>query len=661
MSETLDSAGLRAGPLAEPADGPDTRDARPRDERHRETHHRAARRAAAPAALPDLPPLADDPRAAPAGPGRAGRRRLGVRLWRRRRPRENGVRGTVSRFLGRYVFTSLTQRIVILNMGALVVLLSGIVFLNQFRDSLIEAREESLLTQGEIIAAAVAARASVDTDAIAIDPDRLIELRAGESTYPMKSQTENLDFPINPEEVAPVLRRLISPTRTRARIYDRDGLIILDSARLYSRGQILRYDLPPARGDAPEQDRLEAIWLRFRNWFWQSDLPLYEEAPNGNGTAYSEVVTALTGAPGSRTRRTEDGDTIVSVAVPIQRFRAVLGVLLLSTEAGDIDKILEKERIAIARTFAVAAGVALLLSIVLAWTIASPLRRLSAAAERVRHGVNTRESIPDFTHRRDEIGHLSGTLQAMTESLYARIEAIESFAADVSHELKNPLTSLRSAVETLPLARRDDQRARLLEVIEHDVRRLDRLISDISDASRLDAELARTSAEPLDLVALLRGFHETNMNLARSVAEQADRAPLPELVLDLPERRRPILVDGHEGRLGQVLANLVENARTFVPQDGGRIVMRLRKVDDEAVITVADNGPGIPDHDVERIFERFYTDRPEAEGFGQNSGLGLSISRQIVEAHGGTVTAGRARREDGGGARFEVLLPLMDE
>ena len=429
------------------------------------------------------------------------------------------ARRRVSRFFGRYVFTSLTQRIIFLNMAALFVLLSGILFLNQFRDSLIEAREESLLTQGEIIAAAISARASVDTDSITIDPERLLELQAGESTYPMESETENLDFPINPEDIAPVLRRLISPTRTRARIYDRDGLIILDSNRLYSGGQILRYDLPPLQ--QKQHGFFEKYWLQFRDWFWQSDLPLYTEQPDGNGTAYREVVTALTGGPGSETRRTVKGETIVSVAVPVQRFRAVLGVLLLSTEAGDIDKIITKERYAIMRTFGVAAAVSALLSILLASTIASPLRRLSAAAERVRLGVKHREQIPDFSDRKDEIGHLSTSLRDMTESLYARLDAIERFAADVSHELKNPLTSLRSAVETLPMVKRDDQRAKLLDIIEHDVRRLDRLISDISDASRLDAELARDDAEPVDLAALIDGFKDTYSTVGQSPHSKA--------------------------------------------------------------------------------------------------------------------------------------------
>lgn len=570
----------------------------------------------------------------------------------------------VALIFSRYIFTGLTQRIIFLNMAALFVLLSGILFLNQFRDSLVDSREESLLTQGEIIAAAISARASVDTDSITIDPERLLELQAGESTYPMENELDNLDFPINPEEVAPVLRRLISPTRTRARIYDRDGIIILDSDRLYSSGQILRFDLPPIS----KKDRgfFEHYWLLFRDWFWQRDLPLYVETPNGNGTAYSEVVTALTGSPGSKTYRTSEGDTVVSVAVPVQRFRAVLGVLLLSTEAGDIDKIIAKERFAIMRTFGVAVVVSALLSILLASTIASPLRRLSAAAERVRIGVKNREQIPDFSERQDEIGHLSGSLRDMTESLYARIDAIERFAADVSHELKNPLTSLRSAVETLPLVKQDAQREKLLEIINHDVRRLDRLISDISDASRLDAELARDDAELIDLDQLLEGYRDTYESISSNA-----QTPMPVLSLHIgnsgggggsdggKRNRKPPswTISGHRGRLGQVIANLVENARSFVPEAGGKIDISLTRDKSLAVIHVADNGPGIPQENAERIFERFYTDRPEGEAFGQNSGLGLSITRQIVEAHGGTITAGNVDPVKGG-ALFTVKIPL---
>ena len=570
-------------------------------------------------------------------------------------PPQKAPRST-ARFFSRYVFSSLTQRILFLNLAGLVVLVSGIIYLNQFRDSLIEARVESLLTQGEIIAGAIAAQATIETDSITIDPEKLLELQAGESTFPMESETESLDFPINPEQVAPVLRRLISPTRTRARIYDRDGLIILDSLRLYSRGQILRYQLPPL-GSQSDVGPLDSFWTWLKNVTLRGDLPVYFETPDGNGTAYQEVVSALTGAPSSKTRRTPDGDTIVSVAVPVQRFRAVLGVLLLSTEAGDIDEIIRNERLAIFRTFLVAAAVTLLLSMLLASTIARPLHKLSAAAERVRLGVKKREEIPDFSDREDEIGHLSKSLRDMTDSLYNRIEAIESFAADVSHELKNPLTSLRSAVETLPLAKKADQREQLLAIINHDVRRLDRLISDISDASRLDAELAREDTELVDLAQLLQQFADTFINMAEHT-----RTNVPKLTLEIEKtkgrgKQSPWFVMGHHGRLGQVIANLIENARSFVPADTGQVNLHLARDEDDAIMTVSDNGPGIRPENTDRVFERFYTDRPGSESFGENSGLGLSITRQIIEAHGGTIMAGNVEG-DGTGAVFTVRMPL---
>ncbi len=295
-----------------------------------------------------------------------------------------------------------------------------------------------------------------------------------------------------PRRSRPSCAKLISPTRTRARIFDADANLLLDSRHLYSRGQVLRFDLPPVE----EEKQTWSEWFAtlFNKALQPGNLPLYKEAPGGDGSIYPEVMNALTGVRGAVVRTTEKGELIVSVAVPIQRFRAVLGVLLLSTQAGDIDNIVHAERLAIMRVFGVATLVNVLLSLVLSSTIANPLRRLSAAAIRVRRGAKAREEIPDFSARQDEIGNLSIALREMTTALYDRIDAIESFAADVSHELKNPLTSLRSAVETLPLARSDDSKKRLMDVIQHDVRRLDRLISDISDASRLDAELARVDA-----------------------------------------------------------------------------------------------------------------------------------------------------------------------
>jgi two-component system sensor histidine kinase ChvG len=559
----------------------------------------------------------------------------------------------VRRMFGNLIFSSLTRRILFLNLAALVVLVSGILYLNQFREGLIDARVESLLTQGEIIAGAVAASASVDTNSITIDPEKLLELQAGQSISPTNSN-ENLDFPINPERVAPVLRRLISPTRTRARIYDDDASLILDSRYLYTSGQVLRYDLPPAETVSPSLTEMVTTW--FNRFFQRRDLPLYREPPGADGSIYPEVMNALTGGRGAVVRVTEKGELIVSVAVPVQRFRAVLGVLLLSTQAGDIDKIVHAERMAIFRVFGVAAMVNIVLSLLLASTIATPLRRLSAAAVRVRRGARVREEIPDFSDRQDEIGNLSVALRGMTNALYDRIAAIESFAADVSHELKNPLTSLRSAVETLPLARNEHSRKRLMDVIQHDVRRMDRLISDISDASRLDAELARQDGVAVDMEKLLTDL----VDIARQT-----RAGGKDVAIELKIDRRNagksgFTVLGHDLRLGQVVTNLIENARSFVPETGGRIVIHLVRRRGTVQVRVEDNGPGIRAEVIERVFERFYTDRPDGEDFGQNSGLGLSISRQIIEAHGGTLTAENIPGDEADnwqGARFIIELP----
>jgi two-component system sensor histidine kinase ChvG len=558
------------------------------------------------------------------------------------------------RFLGHHIFSSLTRRILFLNLAGLAVLVIGILYLNTFRDGLIDARVESLMTQGEIIAGAIAASATVETDSLIIDPEKLLELQAGESAGPGSDQLDNLDFPINPERVAPVLRRLISPTRTRARIYDRDANLLLDSRHLYSRGQILRYDLPPVDEETPSiLERVERfVFGLFRN----KALPIYHEQPGGNGAAFPEVMKALTGSPSTIVRISEQGEQIVSVAVPIQRFRAVLGVLMLSTEGGDIDKIVTNERKAILRVFGIAAFVTALLSLLLASTIANPLRRLSAAAIRVRRGVKNREEIPDFSDRQDEIGNLSIAVRDMTNALYARIDAIESFAADVSHELKNPLTSLRSAVETLPLAKNDNSRSRLMEIIQHDVRRLDRLITDISDASRLDAELAREDAGKVDLKKFITDLVAVSREMTRNKKE----VEIAFSAAKLPQGAKSYEVVGHDLRIGQVITNLIENARSFVPDEHGRITISLARIGKFNIVTIDDNGPGIRAEQIDRIFERFYTDRPSSEAFGQNSGLGLSISRQIVEAHGGTLTAENIPGTKPGeirGARFVVTLP----
>ncbi|WP_082363732.1 MULTISPECIES: sensor histidine kinase [Rhodopseudomonas] len=549
-------------------------------------------------------------------------------------------------------FSSLTRRILSLNLAGLLALSTSILYLSQFRAGLIDARAQSLLVQAEIIAGAIAASATVETNTITIDPDRLLDLKPGE-TYGPPDEYAVLDFPINPERVAPVLRRLISPTKTRARIYDRDGVLILDSRSLYGRGDVMRFELPPPATEKP--GIVERAMIAIRTWLNRGDLPLYRELGPENGNGYQEVADSLKGQKNSMVRINDRGEVIVSVAVPVQRFRAIHGALMLSTQGDDIDQMVTAERLAILKVFGLAAVVMFVLSVLLASTIAGPVRRLADAAERVRRRIRARVEIPDFTTRRDEIGHLSGALRDMTDSLYNRIEAIEAFAADVSHELKNPLTSLRSAVETLPLAKNEKSRARLLAVIEHDVKRLDRLISDISDASRLDAELQRQDAAPVDLRRLLTTLtlvaNETRLGTHAAVEVRFEGPPTDTFS-----------VPGHDSRLGQVISNLLSNAQSF-SCEGGKVQIVCRRRKTEIEIVVDDEGPGIRDDAFDKIFERFYTDRPH-QGFGQNSGLGLSISKQIVEAHGGKIRAENRpgpRGPDGeptvAGARFVVRLP----
>jgi two-component system, OmpR family, sensor histidine kinase ChvG len=582
------------------------------------------------------------------------------------------------RFLTARFSSSLTRRIVVLNLGGLVVLAVGFLFLNQFRADIIAARVQSLTTQANIISAAIAASAAVDTDTITIDPDKLLQLAPGQSAAP-PSDDDAIEFSINPERVGPVLHRLVTPTHTRARIFDRDGRLLLDSRSLSPHGAVTRSDLPESAGPHGIVERASAY---VRKLFEAPATPQSRDPWLVDGNTLPEVAGALGGKTESAVRIDSEGNTVVSVAVPIQHTMATRGALQLSTQGSDIDRVIASERRAILRFFAVLAAVMLLLSLSLANTIAEPVRRLADAAERVRRGIRSRQQIPDFTARSDEIGHLSRALREMTQALYGRLDAIETFAADVAHELKNPLTSLRSALETLPRVKSGPARDRLVAIMQHDVRRLDRLISDISDASRLDAELTRGEAGPVDVAALLEAVVSMSLDSPRSNGARIE--------LSVPVRRgrragADYFVLGHDSRLAQVVTNLSDNACSF-SEPGGVVRVSLARIsagqgggrpEGRVVITVDDDGPGIPPHALERIFERFYTDRPN-QGFGQNSGLGLSISRQIVEAHGGKIWAANRPTEPasvrvghghdeppdepvrhGAGARFVVELPAF--
>jgi two-component system sensor histidine kinase ChvG len=551
----------------------------------------------------------------------------------------------------------LTSRIVLLNLAGLATLLAGMFYFNQYREGLIDARVQSLTTQAHIISAAIAGSATVDTGSIVIDPDALSEQSDDVTTD--AEQLTALDFPIDPELAGPVLKSMLANTTVRARIIDQDGNLVVDSRFLYGRSDIVQADLPPLN---EAQGLLDKVWTTVAGWLLPSKYPVQIEYGLDNGKEFPEVVAALNGATASVVRLNEDRKIIVLVSVPVQRYRAVLGALVLSTTGGEIDDVLSAERNVMFSTFGFVALVTALLSVLLASTIAEPIRRLAAAAERVRRGINRRVEIPDFTARSDEIGHLSGAIREMTSALYNRIDAIEAFAADVSHELKNPLTSLRSAVETLSFVKTDEQRKKLIDIVKHDVKRLDRLITDISDASRLDAELARHEQQPIDMVKLLTAI----IQLANETRKE-DQAQIVFEAAKLPAGADPMrgyVFLGHDSRIGQVVRNLVDNARSFTAP-GSKIIVRARRVASDIEFRVDDFGPGIRPDNLERVFERFYTDRPQND-FGSNSGLGLAISKQIVEAHKGRIWAeNRYGRGDGTGerpvlgARFVVRIPAV--
>lgn len=529
-------------------------------------------------------------------------------------------------------FSSLQRRIIFFNLVGLAVLVFGVLILNSFLQGLIGERVNALVIQGEIIAITVA------------------EQTANEPS-------EALGY--NPEEANTILTRLVEPTGVRARLFDRERRLTGDTSRLEPASVEVEPEPTPEAelvDDERLMRRIETSYLRFLESF-RDELEVFREIPVGAVSEDQEIIAAARGLIAHQVRVNPEGELIVSVALPLRHAQSVLGVLQLSTEGGDINKILRNERLKILQVFFVATLVSIALSVLLANTIARPIRKLALAAD--SEGTNAlrplnpeRVEIPNLTHRSDEIGDLSGALIRMTEALYKRIEAIESFAADVAHEIKNPLTSLRSAVETMEYAKTPEQRKKLLDVIQKDVSRMDRLVTDISNASRLDAELVRERMEHFDLAELV----EMLASITRSHGE--DRKVKVEV--NLP--KSSFEARGLEGRIAQVVTNFLDNALSFSP-DGTSIVVEGRKLAKGVRVSVADQGPGIPAENLSSVFDRFYTERPESQGFGNHSGLGLAISKQIIEAHNGQIWAENVYQDGDGpgdtplGARFVLELP----
>ena len=569
--------------------------------------------------------------------------------------------------VGRFFGQSLARRIFVSNVLGLLVLLIGIFWVSQQHALLVTAKQDSLQIQGEIIASAIAASASVATNDITFDPARLQEV--GETSVLHRTDAfaafDALELSIRPDRVGPVLRRLIQPVShsTRARIYDRDGELVVDTQR----SRLPQADAATSSGTVAdgsrEKVRVKTGWTKFLSWFDGTDLPIYHEIGDANGTYYPEVRQALKGAkPAPMLLLNESGHQIVSLAVPIQRRNATLGALLVSTKPGEIDRILARERWIFASVAAMALLTTLAASMQLTRSIAEPVSKLSAAADHVSKSISARAELPDYSDRQDEVGRMSSAFRRMTSALYRRIEASEKFAADVAHELKNPLTAARSTAESMSYARTPEQREQLAGQIQSELKRLNRLITDVANASRLDAELARQETTLVDLGVALKGL----VDVLRDV-HGGDGSQVVLDVMPGPDGDTRLTAKVHEGRIGQVVTNLIDNAASFSPDDG-TVTLRVARVGAEIELAVEDQGPGIPDEHLEKVFERFYSDRPEKDRtIGKNSGLGLSISREIVQAHGGRIWAENryakghpATAQDKGpivGARFVVRLP----
>lgn len=511
-------------------------------------------------------------------------------------------------------FSALTRRIILFNGFALVVLIAGVLTVQSNRASLVDERLSGIQQQAEIVASTLA-----------------------------EYSTDEINHMVYVSQAKPLLRQLISSTRLRGRLYDNNGYLLVDSRYLLARNVVQVQELPPIDSWDRFKESIARLYDGMMGVRPFTHLEPYLEAGD-NGKLYSEVATALGGDSAKAERVDERNRLVLSVAVPIQRFKAIYGVLLVSTEGGDIDDILREERATLIQVFLVAVAVMVVSSLFLARFIAEPVQRLSRAADEVRGGHAGRSTIPTMEDRRDEIGDLANSLSAMTRALYDRIDAIERFAADVAHELKNPLTSLKSAVEMLTRANTDEARTRMMGIVRNDVKRIDRLITDISDASRLDAELSRETSDRVDVGHLL----ETIVEVYRFT--EISKGVHLDLKLDLPPGAAVL---GRDERLGQVFRNLIDNAISFSPENGA-VEISASVEAGYARILVDDSGPGIPEESLETIFERFYTSRPEGH-FGNNSGLGLSIARQIVEAAGGTITA---TNRSTGGACFIVRLPM---
>ncbi len=540
------------------------------------------------------------------------------------------------RFRQRWV-SPLLRRILLVNALPLALLVVALLYLDQYQNGLLEAQVTALREQARVFAGALGESAVRTTDP---DNPRLV-----------------------PEVAVSLLRRLTEPTPdAQARLYAPDGTLLANSRqREGPGGTVTTEPLPPPVDHGPMIALIGDVYDHVLGVLpHKAPSTVVDTTPSAGGADWQPDVKEelrLNSAGNSNEtapyiRRTKDNRLLVTVAVPVERDKHTVGIISLTREAREVDESLFTVRMSILALF----GLALLLTVLLSWylslTIARPILRLAEAAADMREGRGRSGSVPPaLLRRRDEVGALASALSDSSAALWERMDATERFAADVAHEIKNPLSSIRSAIETLRRIEDIGRQRQLLTIIAQDVVRLDRLISDVSDASRLDAELSRVSPQPVDVVPILRTLQEL---------DEATRNDATDPKLEVVAPPNGLKVWAVEDRLVQVLRNLIGNAHSFSPPRG-RIAVRVRDAGGIAELCVEDEGPGIPDANLEHIFDRFYSERPTGESFGQHSGLGLSISRQIVEALQGQLSAENRRDRSGKvlGARFIVRLPIV--
>ncbi len=531
------------------------------------------------------------------------------------------------------IHLSLSARILLLNVLALILLLVGILYLNQFRQSLIESKVDALETQSEIISATISASATSSKGTNLFVFDRNIANSNGFDQRVIKYR----NYTINKKLLESIIGQLIDPKTLNAKIYDSNNKLIHESNQFFSEQKVAIFPI----SEIEDESLFWSIYNKIIRFFGLDSIRHLQYAND-----YNVVANALNGSKNIVVNKNQSGQAIVHVSVPIVKFKAIVGYLVLSTQSSTIDIIVYEERAAIMKVFMIASLITIILSLILSNTIAKPMRELADAADELTNNLNIRKKIPDFTKRNDEIGNLSGALNNMTVTLLNRIDTIEKFSADVAHELRNPLTSLRSAIEAFPVIKNKNERLKLIGIIQEDIDRVDRLISDISETSKLDTALTVEEREITDIYEFLHDL----------ITLQNSRYKTNPIKLSHDKIGIKLYSVINRDRLNQVFINLFDNARSF-SKDGDCIDVNLRDERSDIYIEVSDFGGGIMGTKIDRIFDRFYTDRPNKMDKKKHSGLGLSIVKQIVDSHDGEVSVKNFKSGQRKGTRFKIKLP----